>query len=350
MPEYRQNLATKEWIILATERAKRPEDFTRMRPPVKAVAAFEEKCPFCAGHEGETPPPLLVLPKNAPPGQWEVRVVPNKFPALASPDHDEPCLHCSTRVGPYLRREGVGHHEIVIETPQHNCELPLLSPQHVERVVQAYYQRYNALIQSPSTELVVIFRNHGEKAGTSIIHPHSQIVASSVVPFPVRNRLYEGQRYFDSYGRCVYCDIIEYESREGGRIIMENDYFVALAPFASGVPYEIWLLPKHHEAAFGSVEQEEVRDLARVLQNLLARLWRLLDDPDYNYVINTAPHHMSGVPFYHWHLEILPRLTTQAGFEIGSGIGINIVPPEQAAVELRDTDGAPLSLEEARGA
>ncbi|HEX2949815.1 MAG TPA: galactose-1-phosphate uridylyltransferase [Armatimonadota bacterium] len=348
MPEFRQNLATKEWIIIAAERAKRPEDFARSRPPAKELPAQSPDCPFCPGQERMTPDAILTLPHTQKPEQWDVRVVPNKFPALVSSPGDG-CHSCSTHVGPYLRREGVGHHEVVIETPLHNRDIPLLSPHHMEHVMQAYRQRYNSLIQYPSTELVVIFRNHGTKAGTSLIHPHSQIVASSVVPFPVRNRLYEGQRYFDMYGRCVYCDIIDYETREGGRVIMDNEHFIAIAPYASGVPYEVWLLPKHHRATFGTVELDEIADLAHVLQNALTRLWRLLDDPDYNYVIDTAPEHMAEVPFYHWHLEIYPKLTTQAGFEIGSGIGINIVTPEAAAEQLRNTDGSPLTIDETSG-
>lgn len=348
MPEFRQNLATKEWIIIAAERARRPEDFARSRPPVQALPPQDPQCPFCLGQEALTPDPVLVLPKVPLGADWDVRVVPNKFPALMSVPGDG-CYSCSTNVGPYLRRDGVGHHEVVIETPLHNRDMPLLPPKHMEHVMLAYSQRYNALINYPSTELVVIFRNHGVKAGTSIIHPHSQIVASSVVPFPVRNRLYEGQRYFDAYGRCVYCDIIEYELREGTRVIMDNEHFVALAPYASGVPYEMLLLPKHHRATFGTIERDEIHDLAHVLQNLLARLWRLLDDPDYNYVIDTAPEHMAEVPFYHWHLEILPKLTTPAGFEIGSGIGINVVVPEQAAEQLRATDGSPLSSDDTTG-
>lgn len=345
MPEFRQNLATKEWIIIAAERAKRPDDFIRSRPPAGALPEHDAHCPFCPGQEHLTPPSLLEFPAEAVP--WDVRVVPNKFPALA-PTPDEGCHACSERIGPYLRRAGVGHHEVVIETPRHNLDLPLLPPTHMEHIMAAYCERYRALEVLPSVELVVIFRNHGLRAGTSLLHPHSQIVGSSVVPFHVRNKLYEGQRYFDAYGRCVYCDILAYEQQTRERVVMENEHFLAIAPYASSVPYEIWLLPKHHHAGFGTVEDDELRDLAHVLQDLLARLWRLLDDPDYNYVIDTAPEHMSGVPFYHWHLEIYPRLTTRAGFEIGSGIGINIVAPEAAAVQLRDTSGAPVDVDEAR--
>ena len=307
MPEFRQNLANKEWIIIAAERAKRPADFAHARPPMHELPAHSDDCPFCPGNERNTPPALYTYPPGVTDGHWRVRVVTNKFPALV-PGNDESCLSCSTRVGPYLRRDGVGHHEVVIESSRHNSDLPLLTRKHMEEVTLAYRQRYLALIRYPSTELVVIFRNHGPKAGTSLIHPHSQIVASSVVPFPVRNRLYEGQRYFDMYGRCAYCDMLEYERSEQVRVIMENEHFLAFAPYASSVPYAIWLLPKHHHASFGSIAIDEARDLAQVLQNLLTRLWRLLDDPDYNYVIHTSPDHMAAVPFYHWHLEILPRL------------------------------------------
>jgi len=345
MPEFRQNLATKEWIILSTERKKRPVEFVHSRPPVGETPAYNPTCPFCPGQEAATPEALAAFPPDAGAGGWQVRVTPNKFPALQPGHDDEECAACSTRVGPYLRREGVGRHEVVIETPRHNEDLPMLAPEHIEQVMLMYSRRYRALVRIPSTELVVIFRNHGEKAGTSLMHPHSQIVASSVVPFLVRNKLYEGQRYFDMYSRCVYCDIIQYEREQGERVVMENEHFVALTPYASSVPYEIWLLPRHHHASFGGVEEDELRDLAHVLQNLLARLYRLLGDPDYNYVIDTTPHHMAGVPFYHWHLEIYPKLTTPAGFEIGSGIGINVLPPEQAAAELRETSGETITVD-----
>lgn len=348
MPEFRQNLATKEWIIIAAERAKRPEEFARLRPPMADLPAQDPNCPFCPGHEAQTPAAILSIPHDNTHNGWDVRVVPNKYPALVPPENDQ-CIACSTRVGPYLRRDGTGHHEVVIETPLHNRDLPLLSPEHIKHVMEAYHLRYTALEKSPSAELVVIFRNHGLKAGTSIIHPHSQIVASSVVPFPVRNRLYEAQRYYDMYGRCVFCDIINFEQQEQVRIIAENEHFLAITPYASSVPYEIMLLPKHHRPSFGTVEQDELRDLGLALQDLLARLWRLLDDPDYNYVIDTAPEHMAEVPFYHWQLVIYPRLTTPAGFEIGSGIGINVVIPEQAAIQLRNTDGSRLSIEEVNG-
>lgn len=345
MSEFRQNLATKQWIIIAAERAKRPHEWAHTRLPAGELPAYASDCPFCPGQEHHTPEPILSIAAEESGEPWCVRVVPNKYPALA-PVPSESCFICSEYDGPYLHRRGVGHHEVIIETPLHNRDVPLLPPTHIEHIMEAYCRRYNALIQDPAVDLVVIFRNHGEKAGTSLIHPHSQIVASSVVPFLVRNKLYEGQRYFDNFGRCVYCDMLHYERQTGLRVISENEHFLAVAPYASSVPYEIWLLPKHHRPSFGTVEADEIRDLAHVLQNLLARLWRLLDDPDYNYVIDTAPEHMADVPFYHWHLEIYPRLTTQAGFEIGSGIGINVVAPEDAAAQLRETNGAPLTMDE----
>jgi len=348
MPEFRQNLATKEWIILSAERAKRPEEFARSRPPAMELPATDPNCPFCPGQEGNTPDAILTLPPGADPGNWDVRVVPNKFPALVPAPHGE-CHVCTNQVGPYLRREGIGYHEVVIDSPLHNHDLPLLTHNQMEYVMQAYCDRYNALIALPTTELVVIFRNHGAKAGTSLIHPHSQIVASSVVPFPVRNRIYEGQRYYDTYAHCVYCDMLEYELREGTRVVMNNDHFAVVAPYASSVPYEVIVMPKRHHATFGAVSADEIHDLAYVLQNVLARLWRLLDDPDYNYVIDTAPEHMEEVPFYHWQIRIIPKLTTQAGFEIGSGIGINVLPPEQAAEQLRAMDGSRITLDEANG-
>jgi UDPglucose--hexose-1-phosphate uridylyltransferase len=344
MPEFRQNLATKEWMVFATERARRPEEFSRSRPQAKALPANDPTCPFCPGHEGATPPAILALPPDT--STWDVRVIPNKFPALVPPS-DPACVACASRVGPYLKRNGSGSHEVVIDTPRHNCDLPLLTEAQVTRLMEAYYLRFNALIRDPSTELVLIFRNHGPRAGTSLLHPHSQIVASAVVPFPVRNRIYEGQRYFDAFGQCVYCAMLEFEAADRTRVVMENEHFLAFCPFAASTPYETWLVPKHHRATFGAVDEDELDDLAVQLRSLLSRLWRLLDDPDYNYVIDTAPQHLAAVPFYHWHLRILPRLTTPAGFEIGSGIGINVVLPEDAARALRGTRDDAVTPEEA---
>lgn len=343
MSEFRQDLATKEWIIIATERARRPGDFAHSHPPSEALPANSATCPFCPGNEAMTPNPILEIPAGTE-GKWDVRVVPNKFPALA-PREDGSCVNLSNNVGPFLRRDGLGHHEVIVETPFHNRDLPLLPAHHIEHIVQAYRLRYMALVADCSTEMVLIFRNHGLKAGTSLIHPHSQVVASSVVPFPVRNRLYEGQRYFDTTGRCVYCTIIEYELQDQTRVVMESPHFLVVCPYASSVPFQVLIIPKHHQATFGSIDNTQVHDLAATLQNVLARIWRLLGDPDYNYVIDTAPNHMRSVPFYHWHLEILPKLTTPAGFEIGSGIGINVVQPEKAAAELRATDGSRVPLD-----
>jgi len=346
MSEFRQNLATGEWIIIAAERARRPESFARVHQSLAELPACDPGCPFCPGKEDATPEAILTLPSPAKPGVWEVRVVPNKYPALA-PD-DEQNVQCSIHDGPYLKRSGIGRHEVIIESPLHNSDLPLLSKSHMEAVALAFHQRYNALIQIPTTELVLLFRNHGPNAGTSIVHPHSQIIATSMVPGRVRTKLYEGQRYFDKYHRCVYCDLLDYEVEYRQRIIMENEHFVAFTPYASSMPYEMLLLPRHHHPTFSSIEPDELRDMAHLLRDLLARLWRLLDNPDYNFVLDTAPEHMSRVPFYHWHLAIYPKITTPAGFEIGSGIGINVIPPEQAAVDLRNTSGARVTQEEMR--
>ncbi len=337
------NLATREWIILAAERQRRPTDFLHERPPRPPLPAHDPHCPFCPGQEEQTPPTLAADPPTDTGMAWRVRAVPNKFAALAPSPVG---LAQTTSLGPYLRRDGVGHHEVIIESPRHNQDLPMLPAEHMAAVIWMHHQRYLALAHDPAVEMVLVFRNHGEQAGTSLIHPHSQIVASSVVPSLLRDKLYQGQQYYDLYGRCVYCDIVAQEESLGERMIVQNEHFVAIAPYASSVPYEIWLVPRRHRACFGMAEADELVDLAAVLQHLLARLWRLLDDPDYNYIIDTAPERMGAVPFYHWHLEIYPRLTTRAGFEIGTGIGINAQPPEQAAASLRETDGSRIDVKE----
>ena len=338
MSELRQNLATKEWIILATERARRPEDFAGRRAVPEDLPPHDPDCPFCEGSEAKTPPEVFASRAESSPADgpgWQVRVIPNKFAAL-SPPTTLPANTERTRVDCYMRMLGIGRHEVVIETPQHNLCLGRMPVADVERVLLTYRHRYLALDAEEHNELIIIFRNHGPQAGTSLAHPHSQIVATPVVPSHVRNRMLEAMRYYDALGRCVYCDIIESELGTGTRLVGESRGFIAFHPFASAMPYETWIMPREHRASFGSISPAQVRDLAGVLRSVLGRLHRGLGDPAYNFVIHTAPEHSSTVPHYHWHLQIMPRLTTQAGFEIGSGIAINIAMPEDTARFLRE--------------
>ena len=336
MPVIRQDPATRLWSIIATERAKRPHDFVRNHKASPDVPSYDKDCPFCAGNEAMTPSTVfeVAAPEGGGRASWAVRVVPNKFPALMTPEGEgDTTRRVIGRL--YLEMDGVGRHEVVIESPDHSKTIATLSDSEVSMVVRTYRDRFLELDKSPWNQLIIVFRNQGEQAGTSLAHPHSQIIGTPIVPEEIRRRLDESQRYYDDRGTCVYCDILDYELAEKTRIVGSNSGFVALCPFASSVPFEVWIVPRRHASSFGVLSDDEIPLLGTILRNILRRLHDLLGNPDYNYVVRSAPHHSAGEPHFHWYLEILPRLTTRAGFEIGSGININVVVPEDAAEQLR---------------
>lgn len=335
MQELRQNPATREWVIIATERRKRPDEFRR-RAPRSSPAEKVETCPFCPGNEGMTPPEEQAYrtagTQPNTPGWW-VRVVSNRFAAL----HPEGNLQRTRQERSFfLKTKGIGKHEVVIETPGHNEPMAFMEEKQLEEIILTYRDRYLALSQDPRFKLIIIFKNHGERAGTSLEHPHSQIVATPIVPLHIRNRLEEAMRYYDDYGACVYCDMLQEELSVGERIVMETAQYVVFNPFASQVPFETWIIPRIHSASFANIGIEEAKELGRVLKAILSRMYHKLQDPDFNLVIHTAPIGDEDEEYYHWYLQILPRLTTQAGFEIGSGIYINHALPEETALFLRD--------------
>jgi len=334
MPQLRQDVATRRWSIIAVERAKRPDDFAGKRKAEK-LPAHSVTCPFCTGNEHMTPEPVYVVPGSGPAGStgWQVRVVPNRFPALAVPSAGD--ARKRTKRGLYLEMNGCGQHEVVIESPDHSRTIATMSVEEVTAVVRTYRERFLAMDALDWNQLIIIFRNQGEVAGTSLAHPHSQIIGAPIVPEDIRSRLDQAQRYYDDNGTCVYCDIIASEVADGARVIGSNPGFVAICPFASTVPYEIWIIPRRHASSFGVLTDAEADLMARILRETLAKLYALLGNPDYNYVIRSSPHYSAGEPHFHWYLEILPRLTTAAGFEIGSGINVNVVVPEDAAAQLR---------------
>jgi UDPglucose--hexose-1-phosphate uridylyltransferase len=238
--------------------------------------------------------------------------------------------------GFFRMMDGVGVHEVVIGSPIHNQLFPLLEDKKVEEVILAYRERYLALKQDERIKLIIIFKNHGKGAGTSLEHTHSQIVGTAIVPSNIRKKLEEAARYYDDHGCCVYCDLIEEELSLGKRIVMDTEKFVVLHPFASRLPFETWIVPKRHGASFGSIGIDDAKAFGKVLKETLYRLYNKLNDPDYNYVIHTAPIKDENEDYYHWHLQIIPRLTTPAGFEMGSGIFINVAYPEDTARFLRE--------------
>ncbi len=332
MSELRLNRATKEWIIVAKERAKRPHEFHKEEHK-KKVSAFDPNCPFCPENEKKTPPEVFALrdeeTKADHPG-WRIRVVTNKYPAL------DPRREISGITGEFFKRTiGLGKHEVIIESTQHDKSLATLSLKQVEEVCEVYWKRYLVLKDDKRFKLIIIFRNHGLSAGTSLTHPHSQLIALPLVPASIRHLLEEAMRYYDDHGSCVFCDMIHQELVQKKRIILDNKEFVVFHPFASRAPFETWIVPKKHNACFGNIGQEEVKAMAFVLKEILEKLYIKLEDPDYNLMIRTAPIKDAQEDYYHWYIQILPRLTTPAGFELGSGVFINSFLPEETARFLK---------------
>jgi UDPglucose--hexose-1-phosphate uridylyltransferase len=327
--ELRKDPVTNRWVIISAERAKRPSDFgSKPLPRPSGV------CPFCPGNEGATPPEVMAYrnggePPNTP--GWHVRVIANKFPALMR----EGNLSRQSE-GIYDKMQGVGVHEVIIESPDHDQTLGTMPPQQVEEVLSAFRERILDLKQDPRLQYVLIFKNHGEAAGASLEHPHSQLIATPIIPKRVREEVDGARQYYDAKQRCVYCDIIREELTQTRRVISMNDHFVAMAPFASRFPFETWVVPRTHYAAFEETPTEEYASLARIVQETFQRVERVLSNPPYNVVIHNAPFGEDDRLHYHWRLEITPRLIRLAGFEWGTGFYINPTPPEEAAQHLRD--------------
>ncbi len=327
MSELRQDPTTYDWVIIAKERAKRPHEFKR-KQATKTLPGHSEDCPFCPGNESMTPRAEAVY---GAPDKWRIRVIPNKFAAL-TPDGDT-----KREVWKLFRKShGYGRHEVVIETPLHNGFIPFMDDEHVEELIRVYRDRYHALKKDPNIKIIIIFKNHGLAAGTSLEHPHTQIVASPIVPPFIRRRYEIATQHYDNTGRCLYCDILKNEVDALERIVVETDYFVALHPFASRYPFETWIMPKEHKSSFGGISDNEIKDLSRLLKEVLVKLYISLKNPDYNFIIHTAPVDDEHKTYYLWHIQIIPRLTLAAGFELGSGIYINVALPEKTAAFMRD--------------
>ena len=339
MPELRKDPVIGRWVIISTERAKRPSDF-KIAPEPRRPGP----CPFCGGHEDETPPEIFALRENGDepnsPG-WQVRVVPNKYPAL--------------RIEGGLNREGigmcdmmngVGAHEVIIETPDHDKTLADLDEFQISKILWVYTQRIADLGKDDRFKYVLVFKNQGEAAGASLQHAHSQLIATPVTPKRVKEELVGAKEYYDYKRRCIFCDYIKQETKVlGERLVAETGHFVALSPFAARFPFETWILPKRHAADFTYIEDDEVTDLANMLKLILGKLRAALDDPPFNYLLHMAPFRRPRAGYwatieedYHWHIELIPRLIKIAGFEWGSGFFINPTPPEVAAQILRDAE------------
>jgi len=316
-------------VIISTERSRRPSDFApeERRP----IGGF---CPLCEGNEDRTPPEIIAFRDNGTPPNspgWSLRVVPNKFPALRI----EGDLGREGE-GVYDKMNGIGAHEVVIETPQHYGNLATLPLKAVENVLWAYRERIIDLRRDQRLRYVLVFKNCGIAAGASLEHSHSQIIALPIVPKRVTEEIEGGKAYFRYKDRCVFCDIIRQELQQRSRVIVENKFFVSIAPFASRFPFETWVLPKTHHPSFEHMEAIQYEQAAQILSETLQRMNQVLDDPPYNYVIHTTSFPELDKDYYHWHFEIMPKLTKVAGFEWGTGFYINPTPPEEAAAYMRE--------------
>lgn len=330
MPEMRRNPVTDQWVIIAAERAKRPHDFRIPREERKYTA-----CPFCGGHEEETPPEIWAYrtsgtAKNTP--GWWVRTVPNKFPALYIEG-----MVTEKQVGVYQNMSGVGAHEVIIETPRHQVEFDEHPVEQVEEIVRMWRDRYCDLAKDQRIKYIQIFKNHGLEGGASIEHTHCQLIATPRVPKSIEEELIHGtRRHRQETGRCIFCDMVEQEKRDNERVILEAEHFLAFCPYASRFPFEIWIVPKRHAENFGTITEDEIKSFAWILLGTLARLSQVLEGPPYNLIVHTSPVNTDVDPGYHWHVEIIPRLTRIAGFEFGTDYYINPTPPEMAARVLRE--------------
>lgn len=327
MSELRLNLITREWVIIAKERAKRPEDFIKPRSK-KSLQPYLPDCPFCPGNEAMTPPETYRVSGEK---EWKIRVTPNKFPALSSSG-----IRKRRSNGVKRLVTGVGIHEVIIESPYHNSEIPIMPKGDIDDVIKTYKNRFINAHDNPNVGHVIIFKNHGPGAGTSLEHPHSQLIGSPVTPIQVRDRMEAFVHFFDDTGRCILCKTIDMEKREGIRIILETEHFLSFIPYAALSPFHTWIFPKRHSASFSNITDEESEDLATNLKTTLAKLYYGLEDPNYNYVIRSNRPQDSYSEYYHWYISIIPRLTMVAGFELGSGMYINVSVPEESAEFLRN--------------
>ncbi len=328
MPELRRDPVTGRWVIVSTDRLRRPHDFHFESAAVRG----REHCPFCPGHEAMTPPEVLAYRHGSAPNTpgWDVRVVPNKYPALQV----EGTLDRQGE-GMFDRLSGIGAHEVIIETPDHDRRMALLSETEIERVLWAWRERMLDLKRDVRLKYILVFKNHGAAAGATLEHPHGQLIALPIVPDFVRDEIEGARRHFALKERCVFCDIIAEERRDERRLIQENAEMIAVAPYASRFAFETWVLPRRHAARFEEAPKAEYESLARLLKAVLQRLDRALDSPPFNLVLHTSPFAEEVGDVYHWHIEIMPRVTRVAGFECGTGFFINPTPPEEAAQVLR---------------
>lgn len=338
MSELRQNLATKEWVVISTERSKKPNAVLNkiIGTPV-SDKEHDPECPFCPGNESKFPVEERhrVEGEN---GNWLVRVIDNKFKIL---DRFNTCPlvpEAFEREGIYQKSKGCGSHELVIENPRHNKTITRLLKDEIKNVIAVYLDRYATFRKNPNNLITIIFKNSGVLAGQTQPHSHTQVVGSRVVPLYTRSLLHEAEKHFDTYGSCVFCDMLRYEIEVKKRLVYQNDDYVAFVPYAAGAEHETWIVPKRHSACLQNIEGARIDNLADIFHIILNKFRLSIDNPDFNFVIRTVPYPLSEVPFYHWHMQLIPRTKILGGFERGTRIQVNTISPEVAAQMLRECE------------
>jgi UDPglucose--hexose-1-phosphate uridylyltransferase len=331
MLDLRRDPIVGRWVIISTDRNGRPHDFVKHQPTRPVPTAL---CPFCPGQERLTPKEIMAYrPQPGGPNtpNWTVRVVPNKFPALQVEGEMG-----REGIGLYDRMNGVGAHEVIIETPNHVEGLADLPTKKIEDMLWAYRDRMVDLRKDLRLRYILIFKNHGASAGATLEHSHSQLIALPIVPTSVQEELDGCRNHYQQKERCIYCDILRQDLSDGERIVAENPEFLCVTPFAARFPFEMWILPKRHAAYFEESQKSQFEFMASILSESLRRMDKVLSRPSYNFILHSSPLHEKTGDYYHWHLEIIPKLTQVAGFEWGTGFYINPVSPEEAATFLRE--------------
>ena len=330
MNEIRQNIATKDWVIIASDRATRPNVYTQSGYHVNITdnPDHDPFCPFCVNNEE-----LDLETQRVPAGSaaWQVRTVHNKYPAL---EHSPELMRRSD--GLYRSISGVGNHEVVIEHPLHNTTPALMTVSEIEMVIEMFYSRGWAIQGDNRIEQIVYFKNHGERAGASLVHPHSQIIALPIVPNNIRQRIDAAQRYFDDNGECAFCVMLRQEMKSQVRLVAVTEHFAAFILYAALSPLHMWIVPRRHCVSFLYTSQEERADLAVILKDILLRVYVGFNDPAYNFVIRSSPSKYLNSNYLHWYVTVIPRVNRSAGFELGSGMFINPTVPQECAAFLRD--------------
>lgn len=327
MPEFRKDPIVNRWVIIAPERARRPQNNR-----VERLVAPAGPCAFCAGNEAMTPPEAAAYPSTKGVSRWSIRIIPNKYPAAIDTSVD---ITQSDEL--YRQRSAIGLHEVIVEAPEHLTEMVQLSEERFAEVIYAYRDRMAALQRDKRWQYVLIYKNQGAQAGATFEHIHSQLIALPMVPVQAENDARGARLYYESKGGCIYCAIARREMTDSTRAISEDDGFVVFAPFAARFPYETWIIPKEHNSNFADTPKHAISALARCLRQTLIRLARALHNPPFNYIVHSSPLAGRRNGYYHWHIEILPKVVQVAGFEWGSGLFINPVAPEESARVLRET-------------